>query len=255
MKIAIAGGHSKKVGGAIGFLNEYECDRAFVGQLIPALKAAGYEVVNCSNEADTVNGELAEEVRLANASGAELFVAIHFNAGGGTGTEAFTYPGSSSAEIARKMSANVAAALGIRDRGLKTANFYVLRNTSMPAILLEVCFVDNETDRDAWNRTSWKALTDAVVNTIGSPAKPQTGGQWVRYEAGWWWKYPDGSYPANQWKLIDGKWYWFDNNGYAVENCVLKIDGKWYAFDSNCRMIEGSITIDKNGALVLVEHK
>lgn len=249
-RIAIAGGHSKKAGGAVGYLNEYECDRAFVGQLIPALKSAGYEVVNCSNEADTVNGELAEEVRLANASGADLFLAIHFNAGGGTGTEAFTYPGSSAAETAARMSANVAAALGIRDRGYKTANFYVLRNTSMPAILLEVCFVDNTTDRDAWKKTSWKALTDAVVKSIGGAVEQPTGGEWIRYEAGWWWKYPDGTFPVNQWKSINGKWYWFDSRGYAVEDCVLKINGKWYAFDSSCAM-KTKVDVAPDGNLIL----
>lgn len=83
---------------------------------------------------------------------------------------------------------------------------------------------------------------------------------WVKNETGWWWRNSDGTWPASAWKQVkrgDGKleWFWFDAGGYAVHDCVLKINGKWYAFDSRCAMIEDSIAIDKNGALVLVEHK
>lgn len=172
-KIAIAGGHSRKAPGAVGYLDEYKCDRAYVAKLKEALAAAGYQVVDCSNEAGDQNSELAEKVRLANASGADLFVDVHFNAGKGTGTEAYTYTETTSSvakEIAKRMSANVASAMGVRDRGHKQASYYVLRKTTMPAVLLEVCFVDSETDRDAWNRTSWDALTRAFVDAIGGKA-------------------------------------------------------------------------------------
>ena len=97
MKIAIAGGHSKKAPGASKYLDEYQCDRAYVAKLISALTAAGHTVVNCSNEEASQNAELAEEVRLANASGADLFVAVHLNDGSGdpdnkpTGTETWIY--------------------------------------------------------------------------------------------------------------------------------------------------------------------
>lgn len=176
MKIAIAGGHSKKAPGASKYLDEYSCDRAFVAKLIPALTKAGHSVVNCSNEKTTQSAELAEEVRLANGSGADLFIAVHFNAGTTdpdnltTGTESWIYQGTTS-ELAKKvgkaMSANVAAALGARDRGCKGGNFYVLRKTNMPAVLLEVCFVDDKDDAARWNATSWDDLCDAMVKAIG----------------------------------------------------------------------------------------
>lgn len=181
MKIAIAGGHSKKSPGAIGHLDEYECDRAFVAKLIPALASAGHTVANCSNEKADQSSELAEEVRLANESKADLFLAVHFNAGGGTGTECFTYTKTTSQlakDISAKMSANVASALGIRNRGAKTAGFYVLRKTDMPAVLIEVCFVDSEKDAAAWRGTSWDALCKAVVDAIGpegTATKPAPG--------------------------------------------------------------------------------
>lgn len=184
MKIAIAGGHSKKAPGASKYLDEYQCDRAYVAKLISALTAAGHTVVNCSNEEASQNAELAEEVRLANASGADLFVAVHLNDGSGdpdnkpTGTETWIYENTKSElakSVAKKMSANVAGALGIRDRGAKGGNFYVLRKTTMPTVLLEVCFVDDKEDKAAWDSTSWADLTNAFVQAVAGnvvPAKP-----------------------------------------------------------------------------------
>lgn len=168
MHIAIAGGHSANARGASGFIDEYDCDRAFVAQLIPAFESQGWYVTDCSNDADSVSGELAEECRIANGSGADLFIAVHFNAGGGTGTEVWHYPGSSAESYAESVSAELASALGLRNRGAKaTTGLYVLNRTAMPAILIEVCFVDTEQDADAWHATSWDALCGAVVRGLG----------------------------------------------------------------------------------------
>lgn len=172
MRIAIAGGHSANARGASGFIDEYDCDRAFVAQLIPAFESQGWYVTDCSNDADSVNGELAEECRIANASGADLFIAVHFNAGGGTGTEVWHYPYSIAETCAREVSRELASALGLPNRGAKsTTGLYVLNRTEMPAILIEVCFVDTEQDADAWHATSWNALCGAVVRGLGGDYK------------------------------------------------------------------------------------
>lgn len=173
MKIAIAGGHSKKAPGASKYIDEYKCDRAVVKELAKVLKAAGHTVVDCSNEKPDQNSELAEEVRLANDSKADLFVAVHFNAGGGTGSEAYTYAGSNSKlakDVCKKSSANIAKALGIRDRGAKTATFYVLRKTTMPAVLVEVCFVDTKGDADAYKKAGAAKVAKAIAEAIGGKA-------------------------------------------------------------------------------------
>ena len=168
MHIAIAGGHSANARGASGYIDEYDCDRAFVARLIPAFESQGWCVTDCSNDAATVNGELAEECRIANGSGADLFIAVHFNAGGGTGTEVWYHEGSPAERYAEGVSAELASALGLRNRGAKaTTGLYVLNRTTMPAILIEVCFVDTEQDADAWHATSWDALCGAVVRGLG----------------------------------------------------------------------------------------
>lgn len=181
MKIAIAGGHSAAARGASGYIDEYECDRAYVGALIPALEAAGHTVVDCSNEATTVSGELYNEVTAANVSDADYFLAVHFNAGGGTGTECWYYSGNEAGyELASTMSANVAGALGLRDRGAKsTTSLYVIRRTNMPAVLLETCFVDNYQDAQAWWDTAWESLIDAVVKAFDGVSTGAPSGESV----------------------------------------------------------------------------
>lgn len=196
MKIAVAGGHSKAAPGASKYLDEYECDRAYVKNLIPALEKAGHNVVNCSNEKTTQGAELAEEVRIANASGADVFAAWHLNDNSKdpnsetTGTEVWYYEGNDNAKkLAEDLSANIAAALGVKNRGAKpTKNLYVLRNTDMLAVLVELCFVDDKDDAEAWHRTPWNDLTKAAVDafagikttasnktaSVSAPAKPAT---------------------------------------------------------------------------------
>lgn len=168
MHIAIAGGHSAYARGASGYLDEYDCDRAFVAQLIPAFESQGWYVTDCSNDGGDERAELREECRIANSSGADLFIAVHFNAGGGTGTEVWHYPGSSAEGYAEDVSREIAAALGLPNRGAKsTTGLYVINHTNMPAILIEVCFVDTEADADAWRATSWDDLCAAVVRGLG----------------------------------------------------------------------------------------
>lgn len=193
MKIAIAGGHSAVARGASGYIDEYEKDRAYVAKLIPALEAAGHTVVDCSNEAATVNGELYAEVSKANESDADYFLAVHFNAGGGTGTECWYYSGNEAGyELADTMSSNVAGALGLRNRGAKsTTSLYVIRRTNMPAVLLEVCFVDTYQDAQAWWDTPWEPLIDAVVKAFdgvstGGPVEQSFPESYVLEVDGYW---------------------------------------------------------------------
>lgn len=168
MRIAIAGGHSAIARGASGYLDEYECDRAFVAQLIDAFDAQGWSVTDCSNEESDVSAELREECRIANASGADIFIAVHFNSGGGTGTEVWYYPYSSAETYAQDVSRELASALGLPNRGAKsTTGLYVINHTDMPAILIEVCFVDTEADAEAWHSTTWEDLCGAVVRGLG----------------------------------------------------------------------------------------
>ncbi|WP_217915674.1 N-acetylmuramoyl-L-alanine amidase family protein [Miltoncostaea marina] len=98
----------------------------------------------------TTGADLKARVDMANEAGVELFVSVHNNALGATtsGTETFHYYYSSAAArvLASDVQAAVVAALGLPDRGVKSAGFYVLRHTRMPAILVEGGFLTNPSE-------------------------------------------------------------------------------------------------------------
>ena len=58
---------------------------------------------------------------------------------------------------------------------------------------------------------------------------------WQKNAEGWWYRNPDGSYPANTWKDIDGKRYLFGYDGYIMTGWQRK-DGNYYYLDSNGAM-------------------
>ncbi|WP_100372114.1 N-acetylmuramoyl-L-alanine amidase [Bacillus sp. FJAT-45037] len=91
---------------------------------------------------------LEERARIANEWGADYFLSIHCNAGGGTGFETFRHPSAKSQTSAFQDAIHhgVTRRLSVANRGMKTANFAVLRMTNMPAVLTENLFVDHPGD-------------------------------------------------------------------------------------------------------------
>ena len=104
----------------------------------------------CPGYASSVPQSLKARVRKANQQiDNSLFISIHLNDADptGHGSEVFVFSkGSRAYEPAKKVLANIHS-LGYRNRGVKTAKFYVLRYTKMPAMLVECCFVDSLEDR------------------------------------------------------------------------------------------------------------
>ncbi|GGN59257.1 N-acetylmuramoyl-L-alanine amidase [Oceanobacillus indicireducens] len=105
---------------------------------------------------------LAQRTNDANSWGADYFVSIHINAGGGTGYEDYIYNGSVSSNTVTyrdKLHAEVMKQVDFRNRGKKRANFHVLRESNMPAVLTENGFIDTVADAN-------KLKSDAYLNRI-----------------------------------------------------------------------------------------
>lgn len=98
------------------------------------------------NNDETVS--LQKRTDAANRWGADLYVSIHINAGGGTGFESFIYPRvSQRTRTYQKLLHNeILQQVDFTNRGEKQANFHVLRATKMPAILTENGFIDTKLD-------------------------------------------------------------------------------------------------------------
>ena len=119
MKIAINCGHTLNGpgSGAIGFINESLETRNVGKILVELLKNSGNEVIDCTvDEANTQSAYLSECVRLSNQQDLDYFISIHFNAGGGKGTEIYTYKGNEYPE-ALNICENIST-LGFNNRGI-----------------------------------------------------------------------------------------------------------------------------------------
>ena len=196
-------GHNRIVPGASKYLDEVTENRKVKNKVIELLKADGHTVYDCTDDAGRTSGaNLANIVAKCNKHTVDLDISIHLNAGGGTGTEVWYYSGSSTGKLkAAAVSKKVADALGLRDRGAKaTTGLYVLKHTVAPAILVECCFVDSETDQGKWDVDKCaKAIVEAVTGktvsggTSSGTSKPVTStpnATSTKYDQitvdGWW---------------------------------------------------------------------
>lgn len=150
--------------GASGILQESVENRKVKNRVISALQKVGHTVYDCTDDSNCdANTNLSRIVQKCNAHEVELDVSIHLNAGGGHGVEVWCYDGGTAA-VAQSICNNVAAKLGLRNRGVKyTQDFYVLNSTSAPALLVECCFVDSAEDAGKWNA---EKCGDAIASAI-----------------------------------------------------------------------------------------
>lgn len=114
---------------------------------------------------------LNERIMAANLLQADFYLSIHVNAGGGTGFESYIWTWAHLDEtISDELQAVIHGAVvdylnkyGVANRGQKAANFQELRETNMPAMLLENLFIDNLQDAA---RLKDDAFLDGLANEV-----------------------------------------------------------------------------------------
>ncbi len=152
--------------GAVGLIDESKETREVGKRLIEVLKKAGHTVADCTDDYSNSEGNNLEAIcRMANAQPLDLFVSIHFNSGGGKGSEVFTYGGQRHAEAVA--ACEKLHALGFTDRGVKDGSgLYVLRRTNAKAMLVEVCFVDTASDVDLYHKLGAQRVAEAIAEAV-----------------------------------------------------------------------------------------
>jgi N-acetylmuramoyl-L-alanine amidase len=145
-------------------LLEWEFNRDVAYMLKDHLEAHGIETVMTVSQEDKTDPALAERVAIANDSDADIFVSIHANAYGSEGEwtlphgwEIYVFQtGDYAEELAKAIQSANIPENGLYDRGVKTENFYVLKNTLMPAVLIEHGFYTNETEIELLKSDSFR---------------------------------------------------------------------------------------------------
>ena len=154
-----------------GTLREYEFNRDMANRVKAHLDRHGIEVL--FTVYDDSDMSLSERCRVANESVADVFVSLHANAIGNkiwspvTGWEVYVYrKGSYSEQLASAIHMNTIPSSGLKDRGVKAERFYVIRNTSMPSVLIEHGFYTNQTEVELLKSSAFREQL-AVMDTMG----------------------------------------------------------------------------------------
>ncbi len=121
---------------------------------------------------------LANRAAFASKVGADVFISLHMNSAtssSANGTEVYysgnnnakSFSGITSKTIATLMNNNLVANLGTNNRGVKKANFYVIKNNTVPAILIELGFLSGSSDYSklvdpVFQKNSAKIIYDTI---------------------------------------------------------------------------------------------
>lgn len=156
MRVLIDPGHGGKDPGAcFKSLKEKDLTLAIAQRIRDQLKLNDAIQIKLSREVDETCS-LTKRVEIAERFKADLYLSIHINAGGGTGFESYRYLTTNhhTTQIHNEMHEKIVQTLEVTDRGMKVADFFVLRKTTMPAILTESLFIDHYKDYEVLKNES-----------------------------------------------------------------------------------------------------
>ncbi len=198
-RIFLDPGHGGRDPGAVGPSGVKEKDITL--QVALKLQNILKEVVqvNLSRDADIalgadVNADLKTRYNTANMLDADAFISIHCNAAGDPkagGVETYCYKhGTGGETLARAIHMRLAPATGLNDRGVKTKDLAVLRETKMPAALIELAFISNPAEEKlladpVWQDKVAKAIAQGIKDYLGISDKPDPVPEWARPAVNW----------------------------------------------------------------------
>ncbi|HEY9877203.1 MAG TPA: DUF3747 domain-containing protein [Leptolyngbyaceae cyanobacterium] len=174
--VVIDPGHGGRDPGAIGIggIQEKAINFAISQRVQQRLQQAGITTMMTRSGDQEI--DLDPRVVYAERVGADLFVSIHANAISMSrpdvnGLETYYYSGANSERLAQSIHSSILRRTDMQDRGVRTARFYVIRYTSMPAVLVETGFVTGARDAARFGNASTRdqiadAIADGILNYL-----------------------------------------------------------------------------------------
>ncbi|WP_353654036.1 N-acetylmuramoyl-L-alanine amidase [Bacillus sp. ISL-55] len=183
VKIMLDAGHGYNTPGkrSPDGMREYEFNRA-VANYAKQLLADYKNVTVYFSHSDQRDVSLKARTDKANSLNVDIFVSIHANAFGGGGwsnvggIETFVYPTRPPVayQLAQKIQRHLVIATGLDNRGVKTADFHVLRETKMDAVLVECGFMTNRNEiKLLRSETYRKTIAEGIVKALAEQFKLQ----------------------------------------------------------------------------------
>lgn len=174
--IVLDAGHGGSATGALyEGIKEKDLNLSVTKKVAAILIRHGYNVIMTRSD-DTYLG-LNERANIANAVNADIFVSIHSNANDDPeiyGLSTYHFPESRRGPLLARAIQNAGSeATGAKNRGILSANFAVLRETEMPAALVEMGFMTNHDELmrladSAYQDKMAQGIADGIVNYLNS---------------------------------------------------------------------------------------
>lgn len=173
--VCIDAGHGGKDPGAVsGGVHESNVVLNVAKKIRSFLEAQGCSVLLTRWNDDFI--ELRDRAYMANNWNADLFVSVHCNSStraDATGMEVYhhTHASEAAKHAADEIYNKLLPVSGLRGRGVKSKDFAVLRETTMPAVLIELGFISNPGDRakltdSAWQDDAAQAIADGIIEAL-----------------------------------------------------------------------------------------
>lgn len=166
--IVVDPGHGGNDSGAIGTTHgtwEKTLNLSTAVHLKRELELRGAIVV-MTRVTDEEKPSLKDRVAIAERSGGDAFVSLHHNsaAGPASGILTFYYSGAKDKPLAAAIERRLAEAdLGLESQGLSFGNFHVLRENSLPAVLLELGFLTNPHDEELARTEAYQSAAARAI--------------------------------------------------------------------------------------------
>ena len=159
--------------GSRGIVKEWTINSNVCNKIQAILKDYDVTIYRTDDTTGKTDISLSERVKRCNNYNPHLFVSIHHNAGGGTGTEVYWHTKGTAEDkkVASILAPKLASKCGMRNRGVKQASFAVL-GCKPTAILVEGGFMDTVADyeiitSDKGQQAYAEAVAESIVEYLG----------------------------------------------------------------------------------------
>src|SRR5699024_2681178 len=170
--IVIDPGHGGKDNGATGVDGSYEKEFTLsLGKKIQSLlnEEPEINVLMTRDDDRFISQKSLERPEFANENEADLYLSLHqdsFDDPDVSGTESFYYD-DDSLDVAEIIQKHVVDTTGFNDRGVKRENLFVLRDSDMPSVLIEVGYLTNPDEQEKMNSDNFQEqIAHSIVDGI-----------------------------------------------------------------------------------------
>lgn len=188
IKIGLDAGHGLNTSGkqTPDGIKEWTLNDKVRDKVVKILSDYDCEIIHTDNNEGKVDEALADRVAMYKKKGCDVFVSIHHNAYTGkwntaTGVEVHTdkNPTAKDKALAKCIYDRLVKYTGMRGRGIKETDFWVINQDTIPAVLVEGGFMDGKEDykvitSDAGQTAYAKAVAEGLIEFLNLKKKKKT---------------------------------------------------------------------------------